>query len=300
MRRAFTLIELMIALFLSSLVIGSILMVFNYQHSAWLHRTEEGESRLLLQGVGHEFSRTLRSTGSYLPPGFGGLAIFQSDPSHLKIALNPSGARRIAQATASSRKSDASISVIVDSVAGFRENGYAIATVMVPVKNDPGNPPIMRPAPYALVALPILSISSTTPPTLKLGVDSLLAWGKWSWEGAIQIGSASTIYPLDTIEYWQSGDSLMRRVSRNAQGPLCDLVDSVRIEYLQPTGWSARVDAIQNPQTKITAIRVSTWVRSREPDPQSGKRSSDGFAHYNANAEFTFRNADILVNQVLP
>jgi prepilin-type N-terminal cleavage/methylation domain-containing protein len=83
--KGFSLIEILIALFLSGVVIASVFGVYINQHKNWIVQEQITDSQQNARAAIDELTRQIRMAGYNLPEGLGGLQAFDTNPDTIVI-----------------------------------------------------------------------------------------------------------------------------------------------------------------------------------------------------------------------
>jgi len=314
MRRGFTLIEILIALVIMMLVSSGVLAVFQYQNRNASVQRDVAEMNLMAKGMAEELSRNIRMAGGALPPGVGGLKAYGSGAEKVKVALNRNDGidtTRLASQFCLGPQTVSGVSyknflvLPVRNVLGvFTDSGYVLTTVRVPPVGAASG---TAPAKDTMIVLKILKLVTSGAATTFNGVsvdppfvvaDGTWFGSGWNWANSVQTSLNTFVYAMDSVLYFMSSDTVYRRIDRNTQAAYAVGVDSLRIQYQDPTGiW---VDTL-NPAASgtIAKVRIRLRLRTRHADPVLKKTNpaSLGLHYQVVESEISLRNSSTMVNQ---
>ena len=316
MRRGFTLVEILVALVIMSLVVSGVLAVFQYQNRNASVQRQIGEMNLMAKGLSEELSRTLRMAGGALPPSFGGLKVFATGPERVVVALNRGNGwdttrqagvfcKGVVTAPWGAVYRDAYVLPLKHVQSLFPDSGYILTTVTIPGFGATGPGGATR---DTMLVLPVLkTVPDATPWTVAgttLDGPFLIADGSWfaanwSFPGCATTSVNIPVYAMDSVRYWVSGDTVFRKIDRNASAPFAVGVDSLRIWYMHPSaGWLDSLSAA-DPANQVVRARIRLRERTRKPDPvlRRSAPSTGGFHFQTIESEVSLRNASTLVNR---
>lgn len=316
MRKAFTLPEILIALVIMVMISSGVLVVFQYQNKNMITQRETAEMNLMAKGMSEELSRTVRMAGGVLPPGVGGIVTKGGGDERLTVVLNRAAGVDTTRANsfyfpagsplnASGDTYNNVLYLPMKNVVGiFTDSGYAVTTVKVPIYPYSGTP---APTLDMMVVLKILKMRSsftigmtTTGPALI--VDATWFASRWPYTDAILVSANTYVYALDSVKYWKSNDTVYRQINRNDAAAFAVGIDSLRLQYDQPSGnttvWADSV-VPANAAQQIQKVRIRMRVRTRQKDYTLAVRNpSTGGYHYQiVESEVSLRNASTLVNK---
>jgi prepilin-type N-terminal cleavage/methylation domain-containing protein len=315
MRRGFTLIEILIALVIMALVSAGVLTVFQYQNRNASVQRDVAEMNLMGKGMMEELSRNIRMAGGALPPGIGGLKVYGSGSERVKVALNrndgvdtvatPSQFNNAPQTMPCCGTFQKFLVLPVKNVAGvFTDSGYVLTDVRVPPVGAPAG---TAPSKDTMIVLKILKLvpSGTTAwvngvllSSPFLIVDGSWFGSNWNWANSVQTNVNTLVYAMDSVLYWMSNDTVYRKIDRNLQGAYAVGVDSLHLQYQDPTGAWADSLTVAGAGTIVMA-KIRLRVRTRHADPVLLRvnPSSLGRHYQTVQSEVSLRNSSTLVNQ---
>jgi prepilin-type N-terminal cleavage/methylation domain-containing protein len=315
MRKAFTLPEILIALVIMVVVSSGVLLVFQYQNKNMITQRAAAEMNLMAKGMSEELSRTVRMAGGVLPPGVGGLVTKGKGNESLTVVLNRGAGVDTTRLNSfyyptssldASGKTYAKVLYLpMKNVEGvFTDSGYVVTTVMVPPYPCAVN---TAPTINTMTVFKILKMASSfsisgmvTGPGII--VDASWFASRWSYSAAVVVNANTFVYALDSVKYWKSSDTVFRKINRNDAAAFAVGIDSLRLQYNQPSGnatiWADSV-VPANTSLQIQKARIRMRVRTRQKDYALAiKNPSTGGYHYQiVESEVALRNASTLVNQ---
>ena len=316
MRRAFTLVEILVALVIMAVIVSGVMGVFQYQNRNASVQRDVAEMNLMGKGMAEELSRTIRMAGGALPPSFGGLKVYGGGAEKVKVALNRNNGSDSTRLAANYYRgtigspwggsySNPYILPLNDVQGVFPDSGYVLTTVKIPAFGAlaAGGPtrdtmivmPILKVQPAA-TAWTVNGVAMTGPYVIADG-----SWfaAQWPFAGAAATGVSMPVYALDSVLYWTSNDTVYRKIDRNASAPYAIGVDSLKISYLHPSaGWLDSLSGA-DPANQIVKVRMRLRMRTRHADPvlKKSNPSSQGLHYQTIESEVSLRNASTLVNQ---
>ncbi len=311
--KGFTLIEVLIAMVIMVLISSGVLLTFQYQNKNLVTQRGIAEMNLMAKGISEEMSRNLRMAGGVLPPGVGGLKVYGNGVERLTVVLNRGGGVdttrdmsyfRPGSITTSQGVFQNALFLPVRHVTGvFTDSGYIVTTVRVPPSSYPlGTTP--APTTDTMIVLPVLEMSTN----FSIGgiaagpfviVDGSWFASKWPWLNSVQTSANMYVYGLDSVRYWASADTVFRKINRNDSAAYALGVDSLRLQYMHPTGaWSDSLLGT-DPANQIQKARVRIRVRTRQKDLSlaASNPSTKGYHYQTIETEVALRNTSTLVNK---
>jgi len=314
MRKAFTLPEILIALVIMVMISSGVLVVFQYQNRNMITQRATAEMNLMAKGMSEELSRTIRMAGGVLPPGVGGLVTDGTGNESLTVVLNRGAGVDTARLnsfyyptslTTGVGTFNKALLIPMENVQGiFTDSGYIATTVRVPPYPCAVN---TAPTTDMLVVLKILKISTGVtigPITTGAVIIADASWfaSRWNYSTAISISANTYVYALDSVKYWKSNDTVFRQINRNASAAFAVGIDSLRLQYNQPSGnstvWADSV-VPSNTAQLIQKVRIRMRVRTRQKDFTLAKKnpSTNGYHYQIIESEVGLRNSSTLVNK---
>jgi hypothetical protein len=261
-----------------------------------------------------EISRNLRMAGGALPPGTGGLKVYGSGAERVKVALNRNNGidtTRLASQfclgpqTVSGASYQKFLVLPVRNILGvFTDSGYVLTDVRVPpVGAASGTAPVKD----TMIVLKVLKLVTTGGAVTFNGVsisppfvvaDGTWFGTGWNWANSVQTSLNTFVYAMDSVLYFMSNDTVYRRIDRNTQAAYAVGVDSLHLQYQDPTGaWGDTL----NPAAAgvISKARIRMRLRTRHADPVLKKTnpSSLGLHYQTVESEVSLRNSSTMVNQ---
>lgn len=315
MRKAFSLPEILIALVIMVVISSGVLLVFQYQNKNMITQRATAEMNLMAKGMSEELSRTVRMAGGVLPPGVGGLVTKGGGNESLTVVLNRAAGVDTARLNSFYYPSanlvtsvgtfDKVLLIPMKNVAGiFTDSGYLVTTVRVPPFPCAVNTP---PTTDMMMVLKILKIATgiTVGPITTgaiLIVDASWFASRWNYPTAVSINANTYVYALDSVKYWKSNDTVFRRINRNDAAAFAVGIDSLRLQYNQPSGnatvWADSV-VPTNTALQVNKSRIRMRVRTRQKDYALAIKnpSTKGYHYQIVETEVALRNASTLVNK---
>jgi prepilin-type N-terminal cleavage/methylation domain-containing protein len=315
MRKAFTLPEILIALVIMVVVSSGVLVVFQYQNKNMITQRATAEMNLMAKGMSEELSRAVRMAGGVLPPGVGGLVTKGKGNESLTVVLNRGAGVDTTRLNSFYYPSASLVTSVgtfsnvllipMKNVAGiFTDSGYVATTVKVPEYPFSGTP---APSIDMMAILKILKISTGVvigPITTGAVIIADASWfaSRWNYSSAVSITANNYVYAVDSVKYWKSNDTVFRKINRNDAAAFAVGIDSLRLQYNQPSGnttvWADSV-VPANTSQQIQKVRIRMRVRTRQKDYALAiKNPSTKGHHYQiVESEVALRNASTLVNQ---
>lgn len=314
MRRAFSLPEILIALVIMVMISSGVLLVFQYQNKNMITQRAVAEMNLMAKGMSEEMSRTVRMAGGVLPPGVGGLVTKGAGNEQLKVVLNRGAGVDTTRAgsayfpgtfTSSIGNFNKVLVLPVRNVAGvFTDSGYVATTVKVPVYPCPVNTP---PTKDTMIVLKIRKLSSgisvapyNSQPVIIL--DATWFASRWNYATAVATSANTYVYAVDSVKYWKSNDTVYRRINRNDSAAYAVGIDSLRLQFFQPSGnTSVWADSVvpANAVRLVAKARLRLRVRTRQKDHSLAIKSPStlGYHYQTIETEVALRNSSTLVNK---
>lgn len=300
MRKGFTLVEVLVALVISTMVVSGVLLTLQYQFRNWVQLEQKAQMSQMSRGVQSEFTRVIRMAGGEMAAGTGGVR--DLGDSGLCVLLNENSITWTP----------------MDS--GVYSPG--LRTFRVAMSKDPlfapgmklslrvNAPPIGSPAGTTrildtLLDLKVLRVDrpgtdTTDPDTLTFDADGLVP--SWGWTGALQAKKGMAAYAGDSICYRRRADTLMKFVQdvyrRRDSGYLAIDIDTFKVAYyVLNRGWSSTVSNLG--LDTVQKVRVRLVVRTHAPDPslKRAKPATGGYKREATEAEYSLRNWQYIVNR---
>lgn len=300
MRKGFTLVEVLVALVVSTMVVSGVLLSLQYQFKNWVQLEQKAQMGQMSRGIQSEFTRVIRMAGGEMAAGTGGVR--DLGDSGLCVLLNENSIRWTP----------------MDS--GVYEPG--LASFKVAMSKDPlyvpgmllslrvNAPPIGSPAGTTRILDTLLTLkvthvkhadsSSGDPDTLTFDASSLVPY--WNWPGALQAKKGMASYAGDSICYRRRADTLMKFVQdvyrRRDSGYLAIDLDSFKVAYyVLNKGWQATVSNVG--LDTVQKVKVRLVVRSHAPDPslKRSKPATGGYKREATETEYSLRNWQYIVSR---
>ena len=283
MRRGLTLIELLVAVILFTIVASLTMMVFSNQDRSFRMESDKAEVALMARGSLDELSRAVRMTGSGLPEGTAGVRV---SGGRLTFVMNERGWADIVRNSVYDETGKL-LQVGIDSAALFSHQGYA--RLLLTVTSSP------KANVYVLPIVKRLSRASGCGHSLILDVSSL---NPPPGAGAVAATPTTPIYNVDSLSYWKEGDSLM--VQRNRLNPSVYArgLDILTWSYWNATaGWQTSLAGL-GADKHIDMIRIRLVTRNQRVDAKllAQDPASRGYRFSALETDIALRNTG-LVNQ---
>jgi type II secretory pathway pseudopilin PulG len=297
MRRAVTIIELIIAMVILSAVVTMALLTFSYMNSAWNVESDKAAMRLTAKAIFDEISRSIRTTGGELPGGVAGLRVFGRGGERLSFVLNSNGWVDKSVDSSNWNFRNSQLAIPVSNALNFSDNGQILTTLHVPAQGAlPNTAPIRDTTVMLPIKYLIVKGGSCSKDSVVADVTSFAT--RWPWDKAVRVDLSTAVYNLDSLHYYMASDTLMLRKNRGKAAMFAVGVDTLRFQYFHPVvGWR---DSLVNtaPANKVTKVRVRIRVRTLDPDVNLRKLqpATKGYYYEILQTEVSMRN-DSLVNK---
>ncbi|MCB9495475.1 MAG: type II secretion system protein [Fibrobacteria bacterium] len=297
-RRAFTLIEILIALVIMGIVTTMAMTMFRFQNTNWKNGSDRAEASLMARGVLDDLARSVRMTGGWLPERTAGLKVWGGGEEQVTFVVNGSG--WIDTAGGGTFEPDRKrLRIAVDSAGMFSQEGYALLSVKVPMGGAvaPAIGSITR-----MVRLGILErvgSSSGCGDSLVLDASTLVDPPfSWDWPQAVLVPAGTLVYNLDSVTWRKSHDTLWTQWNRQPPSVYALGIDTLSLSYFHPvTGWRDSLSGAA-PVGRVEKVRIRLVTRSQKVDRQLLRQnpSTRGYRFSTLETEVSLRN-DSLINR---
>lgn len=316
MRRAFSLIEVLVAMVIMGVVTSGVFLVFQNQSRNASVQRDIAEMNLMGKGMSEELSRTIRMAGGALPPSFGGMKVYGTGAEKVKVAYNRNNGSDTTRSwsnfyrgtitdPAGNKYKNPYILQLKHVQALFTDSGYVLTTVRIPAfgalsAGGPTRDTMLVMKVLRIIDAPMpwtVNDSSLTGPYVV--ADGSWIAANWTWQYSASTSPNVPVYAMDSVLYWTSRDTVYRKVDRNPSAPYAIGVDSLRLWYMHPTaGWRDSLSSA-DPANQVVKVRIRLRMRTRHADPVLRKLnpSTLGLHYQTIETEVSMRNASTLVNQ---
>jgi prepilin-type N-terminal cleavage/methylation domain-containing protein len=295
-RRAFTLIEVLVAMVLFVSVGALVMMVFTNQNRSFKTESDKVDVAMMAQGTLDELTRAVRMTGGGLPDGAAGLKVWGGGEERATFVMNETrGVDTVSGSTyiPSRRK----LRIAVRDASRFSDSGFARVTLLTP---SPGNH-----APFGSMSARIFTLgvlervarSGGCGDSLVLDATPLVASpNRWDRVADVRAVSQTLVHNVDSLTYRKSGDTLYLRQNRQGETRFALGVDSLTFRYWHPAaGWLDSLSGAK-PANRIDKVWIRLVMRTRVPDAKLGKQdpASRGYRFAILETEVSLRNTNLV------
>ncbi|MBK9576650.1 MAG: type II secretion system protein [Fibrobacterota bacterium] len=298
MKRAFTLLEVLVSIVLLGIVASMAMYVFRSQHQNLQSEADHSEVGMMAMGTLDEISRAIRMTGGGMPLGVGGIRTWSTTTPAVTFVVNRSRWTDTASGYSyvpGSRR----LRLAIDSASKFSDAGYAYLSLTTP--SIPGSTGV--PSISVNYRLPIVDRvaggNACTTDSLVLDAGMLVdPPNNWTNVANIQVAPNSLVYNIDSVSFLKSNDTLYTWANRSPRTVYALGVDTFLVQYHHPNaGWANGLSSIL-PSNAVDMVRVRVVIRNRRhsqwlEDKNPGSR---GYRFFRLETEVSLRN-DSLVNQ---
>jgi prepilin-type N-terminal cleavage/methylation domain-containing protein len=295
-RRAFTLIEVLVAMVLFVSVGALVMMVFTNQNRSFKTESDKVDVAMMAQGTLDELTRAVRMTGGGLPDGTAGIQVWGAGEERATFVMNETrGMDTIAgYAYVPGRKK---LRVSINDAARFSDSGFVRITLFSPAPGSHAPFGSVSARVFTLGILERVASAGRCGDSLVLDATPLVsAPNFWTLSGDVQAGKNSIVYNVDSLTYRKSSDTLYLRQNRQGESVFALGIDSLRFRYWHPAaGWLDSLSGA-NPANQIDKVWIRLVMRSRVPDPKLAKRdsSSRGYRFSIMETEVSVRNTNLV------
>jgi prepilin-type N-terminal cleavage/methylation domain-containing protein len=298
-KRGFTLIELMVALVISTMVISGVLLTLQYQFKNWVKLEQKAQMTQMTRGVQSEFSRVIRMAGGEMAAGTGGIR--DIGDSGVCVILNENSLSWTPLDVGDYQPGLRTFKVAMSRDTQVTPGMILSVRVNAPPKGSSfGTTRTLDTLLTMNVSAVKHSSDSTQPDSITFNANDLAA--DWTWSGALQAKVGMSAYSGDSICYRRRADTLMKFVQdvyrRKDSGYLAIDIDSFKVKYFVVSkGW---VTAISNVGVDtIQKVHVRLVVRSHNIDPTLLRMqpSSGGYNRQATELEYSLRNWQYIVSR---
>lgn len=293
-RRGLTLIEILVALSLFTVVGGGVMYVLTVQNRAWNTTSDEATMNLTAKATLDELARSFRMTGSGLPDMSGGMQVHGAGEEKVVLVMNESGGDDTILGWTWDMDS-MRLRLSVHDASRFEYLGYARLALQVPA-------PGLHAASGTTTRLFTLGVVDRTTEATSCGDSVILdlrplqeAPVGWDQVGDITPLLNGTVQNVDSISFRKSRDTLF--VRRNIQGetPYATGIDSLRFWYHHPVdGWKDSLSS-SFPSNTIDKVRIRLVLRTPRVDARLLARDpkSRGYRFNRMQMDIALRNLNL-------
>lgn len=297
-RRAFTLVEVLVALVIMGFVTGMVMTVFQYQNRNWKTEADKAEVTMMARGTLDEITRTIRMAGGWLPDSMGGLKVYGSGEERLTIVLNGKQWKdTVLGSTFIPSKNQ--MRVAIKDATKFSGDGFACVGILKPDVGAVAPAPALNPERPPLPpfrSFPIIDrvvSSGGCGDSLVLDATQLTTGATpYTWPEAIQAIDNSVISNLDSVTFRKSRDTLYTKWNFQPEAVFALGVDSFRLWYFHPVdGWNDSLSGTK-PKDKVEKVRIRLVMRTRKVDNKllSQSPATRGYRFSKMETEVALRN----------
>lgn len=297
-RRAFTLVEVLVALVIMGFVTGMVMTVFQYQNRNWKTEADKAEVTMMARGTLDEITRTIRMSGGWLPDSMGGMKVYGSGNERLTIVINGKQWKDTVQGS-TFIPSKNKFRIAVKDASKFSGDGFVCVSIKRPkvgaVAPDPAEKQEGPPLPpfRSFRILDRVVSSGGCGDSLVLDATQLTTGPTpYTWPEAIQAIAGSEVSNLDSVTYRKSGDTLYTKWNFQPEAVFALGVDSFRLWYWHPVdGWKDSLSGTK-PSDRIEKVRIRLVMRTRKVDKKllSQSPATRGYRFSKMETEVALRN----------
>lgn len=300
MRKGFTLVEVLVALVISTMVISGVLLTLQYQFKNWVLLEQKAQMGQMSRGIQSEFTRVIRMAGGEMAAGTGGVR--DLGDSGLCILLNENSIQWTPMDSGIYQPGLGTFKIAMSKDPLYVPGMILSLRVNAPpIGSSTGTTRILD----TLLTLKVTHVkhtdsSSSAPDTLTFDATSLAPY--WSWTGALQAKKGMATYAGDSICYRRRADTLMKFVQdiyrRRDSGYLAIDIDSFKVAYfVLNKGWRTTVSNIG--LDTVQKVKVRLVVRSHAPDPslKRARPATGGYKREATETEYSLRNWQYIVSR---
>lgn len=298
-RRAFTLIEVMIAMMISGLVVSGVLLTLQYQFRNWFAIEQQAQMEQMNRGIQNELSRIVRMAGGEMAPGTGGVR--DLGDSGLCVILNEKAIVWTPKDSGIYLPGSRTFAVAFSKDPKWSPGMVVSLRVNAP---PPGSSSGTTRSLDTLLSLKVQRVQlmpdSSVPDTVVFDASGLVS--SWGWNGALQAKVGMTTYGGDSICYRRRSDTLVRFAQdiyhRSDSGCLAIDIDTFKVGYFVRTqGWKTSLS--NTGADTLQKVRVRLVVRSHSPDPALKRQqpTTGGYRRLATEAQYSLRNWQYIVNR---
>jgi prepilin-type N-terminal cleavage/methylation domain-containing protein len=297
--KAFTLIEVMVALVISTMVISGVLLTLQYQFKNWFVVEQKAQMEQMNRGIQNELSRIVRMAGGEMAPGTGGVRDLGEDG--LCVIINENAIIWTPMDSGIYLPSSRTFAV-----AFSKDPNWAPGMVLTVRVNAPpiGSAFGTTRSLDTLLTLKVQRVQlmpdPNAPDTVVFDATNLVS--AWNWNGALQAKVNMTTYGGDSICYRRRADTLIRYAQdiyhRADSGFLAIDIDTFKVGYfVLSKGW--RTTLANDGTDTLQKVRVRMVVRSHGIDPSLKRQqpATGGYRRLATETEYSLRNWQYIVNR---
>jgi len=295
-RRAFTLIEVLVAMVLFVSVGALVMMVFSNQNRSFKTESDKVDVAMMAQGTLEELTRAVRMTGGGLPDASAGIKVWGAGEERATFVMNETrGVDTVAGSSyVPSRKQ---LRIAINDASRFSDSGYVRVGLFTPSSGFHGIPGSSMARVFTLGILERVAQSGRCGDSLVLDATPLVAPPNlWTRLGDVQVGRNSIVYNVDSLTYSKSHDTLFLRQNRQDSTIFALGIDSLHFRYWHPAlGWLDSLSGA-NPANQIDKVWIRLVMRTRVPDPKLKKEDSKsrGYRFSIMETEVSLRNTNLV------
>lgn len=296
LRRAFTLIEVLVAMVLFVSVGAMVMMVFTNQNRSFKTESDKIDVAMMAQGTLDELTRAVRMTGAGLPDGAAGLKVWGAGEERATFVMNDTrGVDTVANyAYVPIRRR---LRIAVHDASRFSDSGFARVTLLTPPPgyHAPFGGTTARN--FTLGILERVAQAGGCGDSLVLDATPLIAApNRWDRVTDVRAVKNSLVHNIDSLTYRKGGDTLYLRQNRQAETRFALGVDSLHFRYWHPAaGWLDSLSGAK-PANQIDKVWIRLVMRTRVPDAKLRKQdpSSRGYRFAIMETEVSLRNTNLV------
>lgn len=295
-RRAFTLIEVLVAMVLFVSVGAMVMMVFANQNRSFKTESDKVDVAMMAQGTLDELTRAVRMTGAGLPDATGGIKVWGAGEERATFVMNEArGVDTVAgYAYIPSRRQ---LRLAVNDASRFSDSGWARVVLFTPSPGAHGIPWAGGARNYTLGILDRVAQAGRCGDSLILDATPLVSWPNlWTRSTDVRVGTNSTVYNIDSLAYRKAHDTLYLARNRQGEAVFALGVDTLHLRYWHPVqGWLDSLSGA-SPANQIDKVWIRLVMRTRVPDPKLARQdpSSGGYRFSKMETEVSVRNANLV------
>jgi prepilin-type N-terminal cleavage/methylation domain-containing protein len=295
-RRAFTLIEVLVAMVLFVSVGAMVMMVFTNQNRSFKTESDKVDVAMMAQGTLDELTRAVRMTGGGLPDGSAGIKVWGAGEERATFVMNETrGVDTVAGSSyVPSRKQ---LRIAINDASRFSDNGNVRINLFTPTPGFHGLWGATIARVFTLGILERVASAEKCGDSLVLDASPLVAPPySWNFPGDVQVGARSIVYNVDSLTYSKSHDTLFLRQNRQDSTVFALGIDELHFRYWHPAlGWLDSLSGA-NPANQIDKVWIRLVMRTRVPDPKLKQQdtSSRGYRFSIMETEVSLRNTSLV------
>jgi prepilin-type N-terminal cleavage/methylation domain-containing protein len=292
-RRGFTLIEILAAMVVFTIVGSMGFYVLSQQNRGWKTESDKTSVQMMAKGSLEDLARAARMTGSGLADGAGGLKVYGSGEEKATFVMNEDGGSGVVLGgvwTPATKR----LHLKVDDAQQFAYLGYARLDLKVPPMGAHSATPARTKA-YTLGVVDRMTAFSGCGDSIILDGTTLVDSG-WTNASDVQLFLSSSIQNIDSITYRKSHDTLF--LKRNIQGETIYAlgIDTMHLQYYHPVdGWRDSLSGTA-PANTVVKVKIRLVLRTRKVDYKllASNPSSRGYHFSKMETEVGLRTTELL------